>query len=134
VYRRLGTTLAVAALAVAFASAAQADNTPPPDGTTVSIECSDGTVWTVDSSWTPDSLGQLVCDGGYTIVQPDATTNSGSGDSSSPASPSDGGIDLSLDAGSNIAPDPVEYVTDVQCPNGQIWAVASGDDFVCPAA
>jgi len=126
--------LAVVALAVAFASTARADNNAPPDGTTVSIECSDGTTWTVDSSWTPDSLGQLVCDGGYTIVQPDATTDSGSDDPSSPPSSSDGGTDLSLDAGTNIAPDPVEYVTDVQCPNGEIWAVASGDDFVCPAA
>ena len=73
------------------------------------------------------SFGDAVCDG-YVVLAPDAT--SAVSDTEAVASIGAGDFNLS----SAMSPDPTAYVTEVQCPNGQIWAVASGDDFVCPAA
>jgi hypothetical protein len=44
----------------------------------------------------------------------------------------EGGVDVGIDAPSNQQPDPTLYSTQVQCPDGTIWAVADGDSFTCP--
>jgi hypothetical protein len=44
-----------------------------------------------------------------------------------------GGGEGGAGADPKIAPDPDLYATEVRCPDGSIWAVAKGDDFVCPA-
>jgi len=48
--------------------------------------------------------------------------------------PASGGMDVGLGFDPNINPDPSQYGTEIQCPDGSVWAVAIGDQFVCPAA
>jgi hypothetical protein len=122
---------AVAAISFAAAGTVRADDAVPP---TVTIQCSDGTVWVLDPTvMDVASFGDAICDG-YVVVPQDPASDTGTGTySADAAGTSDIGLgDFSLS--SAMAPDPTQYVTEIQCPNGQVWAVASGDDFVCPAA
>jgi hypothetical protein len=133
---KVGVMLAVAASAVAAtAGVARASSTGwcgyaegTCDTSMTYVECSDGTVWALDQSWSVDAFAATVCGSNYTILQPSASTapsDESGGDQTSES-------DFSLS--SSMAPDPSQYLTEVQCSNGQIWAVASDDDFVCPAA
>jgi hypothetical protein len=151
---KIGILLVVVALAAAAAGAARADVPSLPAGsswcgeadaaacdvTATYVECSDGTVWVVDPTvLDADSFGAEFCDGDYSVLQPDTTndtnsSDSGDGSSSTLDVAATGGTDVGFGADPNIAPDPTQYVTEIQCPDGSIWAVASGDDFVCPAA
>ena len=151
---KIGILLAVAALAVAAAGAARADVPALPAGSGWCgeadaacdvnlnyVECSDGSVWVVDPSLIDaDSFGADICGGDYTVLAPDTTntTDNSGGDTGSSNPPFDasatGGTDVGFGADPSIDPDPTQYVTEIQCPDGSIWAVASGDDFVCPAA
>ena len=125
---KIGILLAVVALAAVATGSARAD-APAAD---TYVQCSDGTVWVLDSTIDVAWFGDAVCDG-YTVVSAPADT-ADSSDSSDTASVTTGGTDIGIGAASNASPDASSYVTQVQCPNGQIWAVASGDDFVCPAS
>ena len=132
--RKILVLLAVAALAVAAAGSARADNAAPP--ATVTIQCSDGTVWVIDpTDMDVATFGDAICDG-YVVLPQDPASDTATGTDTGTAdatSTSDIGLgDFSLSA--TMSPDPTQYVTEIQCPNGQVWAVASGDDFVCPAA
>jgi hypothetical protein len=49
-----------------------------------------------------------------------------------PAAVEERGVDVGLGADPNMDPDPDLYATEVLCPDGSIWAVVKGDDFVCP--
>lgn len=118
--------LAVAALSFAAAGSVRADDAIPSPTTT--IQCADGTTWVLDQDQV-DWFGDAVCDGGWSVVPQDTSSDS---DLTSDSVSGIGAGDFSLS--SSMAPDPTAYVTEVTCPNGQVWAVASGDDFVCPAA
>ena len=118
--RKIGALLAVLVLAAAASGAARASG---PD--TIYVECFDlgGAAWIVPQ--------ELVDDFGGSSCDPLATQM--------PAPPvprgpvrATGGVDVGLGADPNIAPDPDLYATEVRCPDGAIWAVAKGDDFVCP--
>jgi hypothetical protein len=151
---KIGILLAVAALAVVAAGSARADVPALPSGlgwcgqaelacdTTQSyVECADGSVWVVDPSLIDaDSFGTEICGGDYSVLQP-ATSNS----TESAGTPNDGtaptldvaktgGTNVGFGADPNIDPDPYQYVTEIKCPDGSIWAVAAGDNFVCPAS
>jgi hypothetical protein len=132
VTRKILVLLAVAALAVAVAGSARADNAAPP--ATVTVQCADGTVWVLDpADMDVATFADAICDGDYVVLPPETAFGGDSGTTNAP----DGGggsivADFSLSP--NMAPDPAQYATEIQCPNGQVWAVASGDDFVCPAA
>ena len=98
------------------------------------VECADGTIWLVDPAvLEADTFGQTMCNGGYTVLEPPAPPD--------PSDPGDGGgltwdtggADVGLGADPNMDPDPSLYLTEVQCPDGSIWAVAIGDEFHCPA-
>jgi hypothetical protein len=131
--------LTVLALAFAAAGAARADvpSLPPGSGwcgeagtceTSMSyVECSDGSIWAIDQSWDADGFGDAMCNGDFALLadSPGYTTL---GDAPS------SGVDVGLGADSKMAPDPTQYGTEVRCPDGSIWAVPKGDDFVCPAA
>jgi hypothetical protein len=149
---KIGILLAVVALAAAAAGAARADVPSLPagsgwcgeadvacDSTQTYIECSDGTVWVVDPTLVDaDSFGAEFCGGDYAVLQPGTSnTTDTTGDGSSTPSldvAATGGTDVGFGADPNIVPDQTEYVTEIQCPDGSIWAVAAGDAFVCPAA
>jgi len=137
--------LVVGALALLAAGAAQAATTGADagnidQGNVVYMTCTDGTTYTIDTSeYDPDALAPYLCPDGYTVSDsppqtPDASSppptadNSGGGVSPTP----DPGVDVGLDAPSNQQPDPTEYSTQVECPDGTIWAVAIGDTFTCP--
>lgn len=134
-FRRLGVVLAVAVCAVAAAAGTARADTSSWCGqatcdasSTLYIACSDGTVWALDPEWADaDTYGQVFCDGSYSVLQPPDPSDQGD-------NTGDGGNAGTFDLSASMAPDPSLYITEVQCPNGQIWAVASGDDFVCPAA
>jgi len=116
--------LAVAALSFAAAGSVRADDAIP---LTTTIQCADGTSWVLDQdqvAW----FGDAFCDGGYSVVAPQDPASAD--DAAAPFGIGLGDFSLS----SSMAPDTSSYVTEVTCPNGQVWAVASGDDFVCPAA
>ena len=137
---KIGILLVVAALAVVAAGSARAD--APAAGDYTYIQCGDGTLWVLDSSWDAASFGEEICGGDYTVVADPAgqSADTGSADNSGDTGSTDGsdsvqysgGKDVGLGADINSSPDAGTYVTDVQCPNGQIWAVASGSGFVCP--
>ena len=128
---KIGILLAVVALAAVATGSARADAT----AADTYVQCSDGTVWVLDSTIDVAWFGDAVCDG-YTVVSAPADTadTSDSSDSTGDTASISGGSDIGIGAASNASPDASAYVTQVQCPNGQIWAVASGDDFVCPAS
>ena len=141
---RIGIVLAVAAFAVVAAGSARAttqlrlgaaDNST---SGTITMICADGTQWVFpdDSYFDAQTFGDVFCDGNFTIVQPVDSTTNGSNDNGggNDVAATSGGTDVGFGADSNMAPDPSLYTTEVQCPDGSIWAVASGDDFVCPAA
>lgn len=148
---KIGTAVAVAALA-AFAAAgtarAQAASLPSSIGTPVYLQCTDGQVWIVDAADAAvideQTYTESLCPDGGAIVQsidqpqqPDPSggdTGSASGGDLGWTIAESGGIDVGFDADPNIAPDPSLYSSEVQCPDGSIWAVAQGDQFVCPAA
>ena len=136
---KIGTALAVAALA-AFSAAgvARAQATSLPSSTTVYVQCVGGDVWVVDPALIDGaSFGQAMCPYGYTILSSAnnvrSTQASDPGDSTGAGSDT-GGIDVGLGADPMMQPDPSLYSTEVQCPDGSIWAIAQGDQFVCPAA
>jgi len=141
---KIGIVLAVAAFAAVAAGSARATSQlqfgAADDSTsgTITMICADGTQWVFpdDSYFDAETFGAVFCDGNYTIVQPVDSTTNGSNDNGggSEAATSSGGTDVGFGADQNMAPDPSQYTTEVQCPDGSIWAVASGDDFVCPAA
>lgn len=137
----IGAVLAVAACAAAIAAgAARADDNTgwcgyaggTCDSSQTYVQCSDGTVWVLDQSWSVASFGETFCGGDYTVLQPPAFTQLSSDQGGGDPGGDDGGNTLSL--ATNMAPDPLAYVTEIQCSDGLIWAVASGDAFVCPAA
>ena len=126
--RKIGALLAVLVLAAAASGAARASS---PD--TIYVECFDlgGIAWMVPQ--------ELVDDFGPSSCQPLATQVSApppeafaTGDDEAEPPHETGGVDVGLGADPNIAPDPDLYATEVLCPDGAIWAVAKGDDFVCP--
>jgi hypothetical protein len=139
---KIGVLLAVAVCAAAATAGTARASVPPLaagtdwcgyaegtcDTSMIYVECSDGTVWALDQSWDVGSFGEAICGGEYAVLSPPAFTTQ-SQDSEGDQT---GEGDFSLST--NMAPDPTQYATEVQCPNGEIWAVASGDDFVCPAA
>ena len=160
---KIAALLALAALSVVAAGTARADvpAVQPGDAwcgessdaacqsSMLYVECADGTIWLADPAYTDaDTIGQVVCAGDYTSLQPaPPATDDSAGDSTDDstdtqaAPPEDqsfslgGGTDVGMDASSTMAPDPTQYATEVQCPDGTMWAVAFGDDtFVCPAA
>jgi hypothetical protein len=134
VKRTIVVLLAVAAFAAAAAGAARADGgwcgqaEGTCDTSATYIHCSDGSVWVLDSSSTADDLGETLCDGDWTLLQPPAPDDSSSNDGSFAQL----GLDTAVSPG--MAPDPTQYSGEVVCPDGSIWAVAIGDDFICPAA
>jgi hypothetical protein len=88
------------------------------------VQCADGTIWLVDPAYTDaDSFGGLMCVDGYTVLRPP---------SDAPADPAQDQPSGPYDLDPNMAPDPAEYVGEVACPDGSIWAVARGDRFTCP--
>jgi hypothetical protein len=120
----------VVVLAAVFAASAHADA-----GRTIYVECFDaaGTDWFVPIDLVeradPAACSPLIAAGPLppTPPLPDEST------APEPA-PDTGGVDVGLDADPNMAPDPSLYATEVRCPDGSIWAVATGDPFVCPDA
>ena len=133
--RMIGVVLAVAACAAIAAGSARAGSTDwcgqaggTCDTSQAYVQCSDGTVWVLDQTWDATAFAEDICNGGYSVLQPSFTTLSD--DSAGTDQTNEGDFSLS----STMAPDPTVYVTEIQCPNGQIWAVADGTDFVCPAA
>jgi len=138
--------------ALADSAAVAADPTTDPGttgdpgttDTTVWVQCADGTVWVIDTTeMNPDDFGAAVCADGYTVYSYDPSlyssdpgaTGSGTGDNGGDVGSSlDGGTNVGLGADPNMAPDPTLYSTEVQCPDGSIWAVATGDDFTCPSS
>lgn len=134
--RMIGVVLAVAACAAIAAGSARAGSTDwcgqaegTCDTSLTYVQCSDGSSWVLDSTWSPDAFGEEFCDGNYTIPSPPSfTQQSYDSDGTDQTSASD------FSLASNMDPDPAQYVTEVQCPSGQVWAVADGDGFVCPAA
>ena len=137
---KIGVVLAVAVLAAATASMAQASVPPLApgsdwcgqaagtcDSSSTYVECSDGSVWAIPSDWDSDGYGEAMCNGDYSVlVQPPPLTQL--------SQTSDGGTDVGLGADSDMAPNPSQYGTEVRCPDGSIWAVPKGVAFVCPAA
>jgi hypothetical protein len=115
-------------LAAVFAAGARADA-----GRTIYLECFDtaGTDWFVPVELVergePSACSPLVAEGPLPPPQrPDEPT-------APQVAVETGGVDVGLGADPNIAPDPALYSTEVQCPDGSIWAVATDDPFVCPA-
>ncbi|MFL5909012.1 MAG: hypothetical protein ACJ768_00350 [Gaiellaceae bacterium] len=97
------------------------------------VECVDGTVWLLDPALVDvDTFGETMCEGGYTVLEPPpATPPDAPGPDGGPQW-DPGGTDVGFAADPNMDPDPSLYGTEVQCPDGSIWAVAIGDRFVCP--
>jgi hypothetical protein len=144
---RFVTMLAVGALALVAASAAQAARATDEAGDPTAIvylTCTDGTTYQIDGSeFSPDDVAPYLCPDGYTVsdTPPDADTpdptvsvTDTTDDGGPVLTPTDtnGGVDVGIDAPSNQSPDPTYYSTQVQCPDGTIWAVAAGDTFSCP--
>jgi hypothetical protein len=131
----IGVVLAMAACAAIAAGSARAGSTDwcgqaegTCDTSLTYVQCSDGTAWVLDSTWSPDVFGEEFCDGGYSVLTPPAFTEQSDDSGNDQTSASD------FSLASNMNPDPANYVTEVQCPSGQVWAVADSDSFVCPAA
>jgi hypothetical protein len=116
--------LLAAALAATAAGNARADGVAPP-----TVRCADGTMWVLDPV-DVDSVGLLLCAGEYVLVEELDATGTTPDDSAAPSV----GVDVGFGADPNMDPDPAEYGTEVRCPDGTVWAVPIGDDFVCPAA
>lgn len=121
--------LLVAILAAVFAASARADV-----GRTIYVECfdADGIDWYVPVALVEQAdvvaCVPLVAQGPLPAPPP---PDDPPADDPPPAR--DRGVDVGLGADPNMAPDPSLYATEVRCPDGSIWAVAIGDDFVCPA-
>jgi hypothetical protein len=154
----VGALVLVAAIAAGTASAKTAHSSD--DAVIGYLTCSDGTTYTVDTSlFDLNDLGQTLCPDGFTTSTSDpgadpgnpgdsAGDGSSGGDGSSTDSGSSGGggedllsvavptggQDVGLGAASNQTPDTDSYSTQVQCPDGSIWAVAAGQDFTCPTS
>jgi hypothetical protein len=138
VTRKLLLVTAVIAVSFIAVGAARADVPPLPPGTDwcgqatcdssmAYVECSDGSIWAIEQDWDVDGFGEAMCNGDYAVLvaPPDFTSLGGEVPSS--------GIDVGLGADPNMAPDPSQYGTEVRCPDGSVWAVPIGDDFICPA-
>jgi hypothetical protein len=140
VRNRIATLLAVGAVALVATAAAQAEPASVDQGNSQDpiayLICTDGTWYAVDTAeFSPDGLAPDLCPDGYTVSDTPPAPDPG------PPPPPDGGsqndapdpgVDVGIDAPSNQAPDPTVYSTQVQCPDGTIWAVAAGDSFTCP--
>jgi hypothetical protein len=95
------------------------------DSSLAYVECAGGTIWLIDPTLVDaDLFGEITCTGGYTVLTPPPPPSSTETAPEEPSGPYD------LDP--NMTPDPSEYVGEVQCPDGRIWAVARGDRFTCP--
>ena len=93
------------------------------DSSLAYVRCADGTIWLVDPAlMDADLFGETTCVGGYTVLTPSPPSVDAAPDESSGA----------YDLDSTMAPDPSEYIGEVQCPDCRIWAVARGDRFACP--
>jgi len=120
--------LLVAILAAVFAAGAHAAHGA------IYVECfdADGVDWFVPVELVehaaPDACNPLVAEGPL----PPPSLPDEPPPSETPADT--GGVDVGLGADPNIAPDPSLYATEIRCPDGSIWAVAIGDEFVCPAS
>src|SRR5437763_15054775 len=132
----IGVALVVAALAAVATGAARASAGTDwcglaeglCDTSMTYLECSDGSVWVLDQTWSPEEFGEQACEGGYSVLAPPAFTQQSDEPGNDQMSARDFGLAW------NMTPDPANYATEIQCPIGQVWAVAKGEDFVCPAA
>jgi hypothetical protein len=137
VRHRIAIVLAAGALALVAAATAQAApagaDAGNDQGTVVYLTCTDGTTYTIDTSeFDPDQVAPYLCPDGYTVSDTPPDANPPTADTGDNSLTGASGVDVGIDAPSNQQPDPTLYSTQVQCPDGTIWAIAIGDSFTCP--